>query len=287
MRKIAAFLADCHGNHKLGLLHPDTTLEQIGPHGETLAKQVELTAVQKWLYYEVFQPALLQLQKLASGDPIAAFLVGDLTQGGKYPDELVSTRMADQVVIATEIGGDILDISAVQSLRIALGTPAHNYGEGSTEILAAKMLAQEYPRKDVKAVAHGLADVGGVLVDYAHHGPSAGSHLMVRGNAFRTYCRDVVLRELGRHQRPPDVIVRAHVHDYLRITDVIAANGVEHEVVGILLPPLCGMGEHGRQASRSKHMLTVGVIALEIDGPGRVQVHRFTQTEDLRTRETL
>lgn len=287
MRKVAALLADCHGNHKLGLLHPNTQLEQIGPTGEPILKAVELTAVQQWLYHEVWQPALSQLKRLAGDDPLVGFHVGDLTQGGKYPDQLVSTRLSDQVAIAVDILGDFLDLPTAQTLRIALGTPAHNYGEGSTEILAARMLAQEYVRKDVKAVAHGLAEVNGVLVDYAHHGPSGGAHLMVRGNAFRTYCRDVVLRELGRHQRPPDVIVRAHAHDYLRITDVIALNGEEHEILGILLPPMCGMGEHGRQASRSRHMLTAGLVALEVDGPGRVKVHRLIQTVDLRTKETL
>jgi len=78
-----------------------------------------------------------------------------------------------------------------------------------------------FKNKDIKMCQHGLLDIDGVTIDYAHHGPFPGSRSWLKGNIARYYLRDLMMREIMNGNSPPKLVVRAHYHtpveEYLKI----------------------------------------------------------------------
>jgi len=46
-----------------------------------------------------------------------------------------------------------------------------------------------------------------------------------------------------------------------------------YETTGILLPSLCGITNHGRQATKSKTSITVGVMLIEVSDDGHTVMY--------------
>lgn len=301
MRKIIALLADSHAGHLLGLCNPDWRLQDQDARGRLVERAPRFTAFQEWLWQKHLDN-LKQLQRLAAGDPIVAFHVGDLTHGAKYPHQLSSTRQSDQIELACANLAPILALTNVVALRIVEGTAAHNLGEGTSEILAARLLKERHVGLDVAVLAHSAVRINGVACDIAHHGPSAGSRIDLRGNALRRYVQGRMLEALANHQEPPRLLVRAHFHQYVREVvrfcpdaddeepdepddDVLDAG--EYVTDALILPALCGLSEHGRQATRSLPRITVGMVAVETVDGQMSAAWPFLHTADLRTVEEL
>jgi hypothetical protein len=222
---------------------------------------------------------------LADGDPIFVFHVGDLTQGDTYPHQLVSTRMADQILIAAANMREWVQHDNVDALRLVAGTGSHIFREGSSTVLVSEMLQSD--EVDVGVIGHGLADVRGIKIDYAHHGPSIGIRRWTEGNQLRYYLKSLMLEEITHGDLPPRLVFRAHFHELWRET-VRLRLGNEWLVADIiLLPSYCGMGEYGRQATRSKNVISNGLVAVEIEDGDLVQIHNFERQVDLRTEESL
>ena len=94
------------------------------------------------------------IKKLAKRSPIYVIHNGDLTQGSKYQDELVSTRLSDQIIMATDCLRAIAAIKNVKALRIVSGTPSHDFGEASAAELVADRLANEFKDKSILSTDH-------------------------------------------------------------------------------------------------------------------------------------
>jgi len=99
MRKILVVFSDTHGGHRLGLMNPHVTLYDEDEHGNLTPYTPRSTATQKYLW-KMYRADIRRVKKLAAGDPIVLFHNGDLTQGNRHPAHLVSTRMADPILIA-------------------------------------------------------------------------------------------------------------------------------------------------------------------------------------------
>lgn len=288
MRKIAAFLADMHGGHKLGLLQPDMELYDSDEHGARGIWSPRLTSVQRWIL-EKYRQDLGNLNKLAGRDPVVAFCVGDPIHGHKYPQQLVSTRISDQVEIAAANLRELpRHVPSLTALRVVIGTDAHNMGEGSAEILIVRLLQGALGKDlDIDITAHALVDVAGVSVDLAHHGPGAGNLNWLRGNALRSYVRSLQQIEHALGNDPPRLLVRAHFHNYVHEVVVNQVDGQEWQTEAVILPSYCGMDEYARKATRSQPLLSCGLVAAEIVDGELVKLHAFVHTTDLRTREAL
>ncbi len=163
-RVILAQFADTQGGHRLGLLNPETVLEYEDEEGNTTPYNPGLTASQQFLW-ESYTKHIKEAFYLAKKDPVIVFLVGDPTQGDKYPHEWVSTRKSDQIDIALSNMNPWFQKSNVKTMRLAKGTPAHNFGEGTADILLAKMLPAKHPKGDIRTLDHGLANIGGIKID--------------------------------------------------------------------------------------------------------------------------
>jgi len=281
-RVVVALMSDCHCGHQLGLMAPGTEL--IDDDGNTWTPQ--LTKVQEYLW-ELLQTHKAEVVALAGDDEILVIHNGDATQGNRYPSRWVSERESDQVKIAAQALKPWLDLPNVKTVRIMVGTGAHNYGRGSAEVLLAELLQARYPKASVKAMYHGLFTIAGVTFDVAHHGAYPGSRVWLMGNGPRFYLRSLMEEEMLNGRTPPRIVARGHHHVWRRETVRIEldAGTVESDIINT--PSYTGLTDYAHQAARSPAWVTNGMAAIECVEGRVVGIHRLTATLDVRTRENL
>lgn len=290
MRKLAVFIADSHAGHRLGLMNPAVVLEDYAPDGDVVPYTPAPTAIQRWLW-ETYLQDVKNVLDLAAGCPVLVFWNGDITHGKKHPDQLVTTCAGNQVTIAVANIEPWMEYPNVTTLRFSHGTGSHSMGEGTTTTLVAEQVKLRYPGADVKVVRHGLARIHGdvpgqaVIVDYAHHGPTAGIRQWTNGNQLRYYTKSLLNDCLLRRKQPPDLVVRSHFHTYCQERVRIYGDR-EYVADAVVTPSYCGLSEYAQQASRSGYLTGCGVIAAECED-GLLTLHSFCRIEDLRTAEDL
>ena len=281
-RVVLAVISDTHAGHKYSLMPPGVELFQEASDGDLTPWKPSPTASQRYLW-QVYTAGVDLVRELAGEDDVILIHNGDACQGIKYPQELVSTRLADQTIIALENFKPWFELPTLKAIRIALGTGAHTFGEGSAEIELAYMLKLGHPNFDVKAMHHGAPVVNGCRVDFAHHGPYPGSREWLKGNVARYYLRDIAMREILRGSPPPRLVIRAHYHTPVRET--LYQNG--HTLDLFITPSFQTLTDHAHQAARSPDKISHGVLALEIIDGELAGVHEFYETVDLRHKEEL
>jgi len=285
-RIILAVASDKHGGHKLGLLNPETVLEDEDRKGNLVEWQPQLEPFQQYLW-ELYEKHIEETKKLAGKDEIIVFDNGDLTAGNKYPHEQVSTRIADQFDIAAWNLRPWLDMPNVKTVRITKGTGAHNFGEGSSEIIVQRILKERYPKKDIRTINHGLAKVAGISVDYTHHGPGTGGRNWLKGNNARYYLKSLIQDEIDMGNTPPDLIIRGHFHEYIEEHIVKLFMGKRYKSQLNVIPSYCGIDSYARQITKSTYILQHGMVCYEIvDGKILDTIPMFN-TIDIRTKESL
>lgn len=281
-RRIVVIMSDSHAGHRLGLLAPGVTLHDESENGQLVEYQPEPTAFQSWLW-EQYEGWLGEISAWAAGDEMIVYHNGDLTQGVKFAEQLVTTRQADQVLIAMGNLAPWLELPNVTTFRMIAGTNGHVFGEASSEILAARWLRDKYPGKDIEVMYHSLAEVDGCLLDISHHGPNQSSRVWLSGNMARYYTSDAVMRSLLKGETPVNVYVRSHVHT--PVSEAVTVEG--HEARIVITPPLCGLGDYARKATRSISSISVGLAAIQIIDGEPTKPKMFTKSIDIRTKEIL
>ena len=279
-RRIIVALADTHAGHKLGLCNPQVMLPEEDEQGVVHWVTPPITFVQKWLW-ECYEEDRAAVKELAQGDPITILHNGDLTWGKRYPDGLMTTRIVDQYIIAESNLLPWFLLPNVTTVRLMHGTQSHESGEGSAPIMVAKGLHDM--GRDIKTAQHGLYDVDGVLFDVAHHGPSLGIRHWLRGRTLRYMTQSLMQDCIARGKKPPDVILRAHRHELVWITE----RYMNYTCEAIALPAYCGMTHYAQQATQSAFLLTCGLVALVLEDGQVTGVHPFAREVDLRTAEKL
>jgi hypothetical protein len=281
-----AVASDKHGGHKLGLLNPETILEDEDSKGNLIQWTPTLGSFQEYLW-DLHQKHVEEVKKLAGKSEIVVFDNGDLTAGNKYPHEQVSTRISDQFDIAAWNLRPWLDLKNVKVVRITKGTGAHTFGEGSSEIITQRTLKERYPRKDIRTVYHGLAKVAGVKVDYAHHGPTTGSRNWLKGNEARYYLKSLIEDEIDLGNEPPHLILRGHYHAYIEEYVIKLHRNKRYKVQFNIIPSYCGIDDHARQITKSKSILQHGMVCYEIVDGKILDTYPMFKTIDIRTHEIL
>lgn len=263
-------------------MNPETELYDEKPDGTRKPYRPRMTESQEYLWQN-YEADMQRTIEIADGDPLIVLHNGDASHGKKHPDQLVSTRLSDQIIIARDNLRPWYRYRQLRALRVVAGTPAHNEKEGSTEILIAEQLAAMFQAVDTGVLYHGLLNLDGATVDYAHHGPGPGSRSWLRGNVARFYLRDLMMREIMKGQKPPDLVLRAHFHvpvfEYLEVLGYASRLYVS--------PAECMMSEFAVKVSQSPEEVTTGFTVFEIVGGEVVQDHRFYHSVDVRTKESL
>lgn len=285
-RVILAYATDKHGGHRLGLLNPETVLEYEDRKGNLVEYNPDLLDFQKYLW-ELHEKHIKEIQKLAGKDEIVVFEGGDSTAGNKYPHEQISTRISDQFDIAAWNLRPWCELKNVKIARIAKGTGAHSFGEGTSEVTLQRILKGWYPKKDIRTVYHGLAKIAGLTVDYAHHGPTTGSRNWLKGNEARYYMKSLVQDEIDLGNTPPDLILRGHYHEYVEEYLVKLFQGARYKVQLNIVPSYCGIDDYSRKITKSKYILHLGMVAYEIIDGKILDTYPLFETIDIRTKERL
>lgn len=281
-RTILAVVSDTHGGHRLGLMNPDVLLYEETEDGELEPYTPEPTSSQKYLW-RLYLNGIKATVKLAAGDDIIMIHNGDLTQGHYYKDQLVSTRMADQILIAAANIAPWMKVPGLKMVRLASGTQSHIFGENSATVIVHQLLVAKYNHIDIKSVNHGLMDIAGLQVDYAHHGPYPGSRIWLKGNVARYYLRDLMMRCVMESVAPPGLVLRSHYHEFVK--EYLHIGG--HDSWLVITPSVCMLGDYARQATRSTHKVTMGMLAVELVDGRLIDIHKYTSTVDIRTKEVV
>jgi hypothetical protein len=280
-----AIVSDEHGGHKLGLCNPKTKLEDI-TNGKVTVYSPQISATQEFLW-EVHEWGKDETMKLAGKDDVILIHDGDPTHGKASFLETMGTRMSDQFAIA-EANFDVwMKYKNVKMVRFAAGTGIHEMGESSSSLTIANSLRRSYPEKDIGVVYHGLLDIKGFTIDYAHHGPNAGSRIWLSGNELRYYLRSIMLGEIMEGKRPPHLVVRGHYHTYRREFLEMPSHGKLVDSWAMLLPAFTFKDDHTRKVTKSNSKQTVGMVALEIVNGKLVDSIPFIRTVDIRTQEVV
>lgn len=285
-RCVLVALADLHSGHKLGLCNPDTILWGEDQAGEPVADHPSLSRFQEYTW-EYAQLLTHQAAAFADGDPITIIHNGDLTHGSRYGEGLSYNTVDDQTQIGYHNLEPWFSLPNVIAGRLVLGTAVHTF-DGSSEAIITRHLRAQFPDCDIRTISHSLLTVGGVSFDIAHHGPSPGSKNWTTGNPLRSYLQDLILCELHANRTPPRVVMRAHYHQWIpHETASRWFQGETYSTVGVLLPSMCGLTAHGRQATKSTHMLTLGCVCFEMIDGELARIKPMVRHLDLRTKERI
>lgn len=283
MKAYVVAMFDSHSGHKLGLLNPDTQLIEEGPKGEIKWVPVNLNAYQKYLWEDIYTPAIEVIQRVTEGNLLIMLHGGDLQQGNRFNEQTMTTSEYNQVIISVENLKPLVKLPACKTVRIAAGTGAHDFTEHSGTLFAAHMLRQIYPDKDIAANYQGEATIMKYKIDYAHHGPGEGIRIYLNGNNVRFYLADLMMRCLANNIQPPDLVLRGHVHGD---QDESFHAGLYKSRI-MVLPSMCGLSFHGRKVTKSRFLIPNGFAMFEITDGKMTNIWRFIRTEDVRTREVL
>ena len=178
-------------------------------------------------------------------------------------------------------------IQNVTFVGITVGTGAHNFGEGSAEILVSDRLSAEYKNVTTRVAYHGLLDIMGCKIDFAHHGPHPGSRNWLQGNVARLYLQSLVMDELDAGCKPPDLVLRGHFHTFVKAWYCKRHQEVDYESWLVVMPPMCLPGDWTHQATKSVYRISPGIVAFEFVDGALVGIYPFSKPLDIRTTITL
>lgn len=279
-RAIIVAQSDEHGGHNLGLLNPETKLT----NERGIAYSPIPTETQNMLW-ETREWGRKEIKHLAGNSPIVLFKLGDVNQGMVYD---VDNRLSAQVEIALMNDMPWLKMKNVVKIRIAHGTGSHSFGYGDAEIILAGRMKDKRPDLDVQVMQHGYASVYDCTVDFAHHGPNTGSREWLKGNVALYYLKDIMMRDILRGRKPPNLVLRGHYHSLVEVFNRInGADGKVYRSWLYVLPSLTGANGFAVQVTKSEFEITNGIVAWEIiDGRVR-ESFEFIKTTDIRTKEEL
>lgn len=281
-RSIGVVFTDTHAGLKVALLNPETVLFAEDEAGNLVPWSPSLTASQEYLW-NLYQENVSEAIKIADGAEMIVIHLGDECNGNKYPQMLVTTRMADQVVMADYNARPWFGYAGLKHYRQVVGTQAHNFGEGSSGILLCETLRARYPGVDISPLYHGLLTYGGIGIDYAHHGPFPGSRNWLRGNVARFYLRDLMQRSMVRGEIPPRLVLRGHYHT--PVYELLEESGHTSELY--VLPSYSMFTDHASQATQSMDEISHGLIVFEFEDGKVLREHRLYKKLNIRTKEVI
>lgn len=285
-RAILVVLSDPHGGHRHGLLNPDTVLEETDIEGNLIKDyHPQMTPIQEYIW-EQCTKWTGEVKDIAGSDPIYIIANGDLTAGNKYPQLLVSDRIADQFIIAAANFHPFYALKP-KAVRIIKGTGAHVFNQGTSEIVVSTLLQAAYPAVDTKVMDHGLFTIAGMDVDVSHHGPPPGSRKWLEGNEARYYLRSAMLDEITAGKCPPRIYYRAHYHQSVEETLIVKGNGNRYKSTLIITPSLAFIDNHARQTVRSPSRITHGMSVAEIVDGELLRNIPLERTIDIRSKEVF
>ena len=270
-------LSDTHCGHKLGLINPETVL-----FDESNGKEWKpsLTGFQYFLW-ELFEESIEKLRELSKNKEIVIIILGDITHGNKHPEQLISNRIADQSLIVQQMLKPLIELKNIKAIRMVFGTGSHDFGEGTSMLILKSQIEPLLKKTDIRVITHGLLNIKGKLIDYAHHGPGIGIRNWLNGNEARFYLRNIL------YSHKPDLVLRGHVHGFAHESIYwMDENSLRKSSITIL-PSMCGMSEFAKQSGRSPMMLFNGTMLYNISDKEISDPIPVMRISDVRIKEEI
>ena len=269
MRRFLVWFADSHAGSVYGLCNPDAWLSD----GDRDPYHPALTSGQR-LYWDWMLEFIEKVKSVTGKQRVDVMHGGDICQGTKHLDGLMSTRMGDHIAIAAANMAPWMALPNAKSLTLFSGTGAHDFGEGSAEETVAKVLG-----KKVRMSHHELIDIDGLLVDAAHHGPGAGKRDWLKGNVARFYLQSAIQMD----NPPANIYLRGHVHDSIWVSLFY-----HHKMYHLFVAPSWQLpGGYVEQQGQSPSAAVAGGWILEITDGRMTNAYEVPFEFPLRKRVTL
>jgi hypothetical protein len=276
-------LSDTHCGHKLGLINPETIL-----FDESNGKEWKpsLTGFQYFLW-ELYEEAIEKLKEFSKQKEIVIIILGDITHGNKYPEQLISNRIADQISIIQQSLKPLLALKNIKAIRLVFGTGSHDFGEGSSMLILKELITASPKKISIEVITHGLLNIAGKRIDYAHHGPGLGVRDWLRGNEARFYLKDIIYKDTKTNGIVPDLVLRGHVHGFTHESLYWIENDRMRKSSITILPSMCGMSEFAKQGGRSPSILSNGMVMYEITDVSISDPIPLIKVSDVRIKEEI
>ena len=139
----------------------------------------------------------------------AIIVNGEFCEGEHHAAQQISGQAEVMESMAIELMRK--HVSKVDKLYVVRGSQAHSKQQGMADETVARELGAARNASGWRSDYRWRIEVGGVLLDVAHH-ISGGGVPWTAGNNVRRALMTTVLRAAERGERAPDIMLRAHVH---------------------------------------------------------------------------
>lgn len=248
-------VSDTHVGSKLGLSLPEITLDD-GNKISSNSLQSEM-----WRFWD--KDLWPYIHKRAKTRKTIVVVNGDVTDGNHHgTTQIWSNDPLEQIQVAAQI---FAPIASKYPVYVTRGTAAHVLAAAAADEQFAREIGAQTPKgegRTVRSSYHLKMDFQGVLFDIAHHGPNPGARMWTFGNTLRGYARTIILDALVTRNRPPDCIVRSHVHKRVHET----THDYSHRCEAITTPAMQWTTEYGHMVASHESIADVGAAIISIDG---------------------
>jgi hypothetical protein len=246
-------VADAHIGSTIGLAPKKIELDDGAIVGQNSLQEIV------WDFWSnEFWPLV---HKEAKKRDTAVVLNGDLVDGPAHHGVTAqwSSQILDQINVAAEIFAPIANKYPVYVTR---GTAAHVLASGAADEQIAKEIGAQSPSgRNTRSSYHLKLNFHNVLFDFAHHGPGPGNRVWTYGSQLRGYAKTIIFDALIRHVRPPDVIVRSHVHH--RVWETI--RDYSHKCEALITPAWQLKTDFAHRVVSHEDIADIGGIIVSID----------------------
>jgi hypothetical protein len=238
-------ISDPHFNSSVAVCPPVFELSDRDSH--------RASPVQRWIHDH-----WLEFCDIAVAKPNPVILWTGDTVDGDYKNrtyQIISRNPRDIKLGFAEL------VKPLKNLKMLFtkGTPAHVGRSGEMETQIADDLKS--PIQDAWYL-----DVEGVRMEIAHHS-SVGGLPWTRPNAIIRYAAKALFSYAERGEKPPDIIIRGHVHKW-------ADSEHAYRAVRALIAPAWTAGGEYSEGKYPGDMADIGSYFIECDG-GKYEVSRY------------
>ena len=198
-------LSDTHIGSSIGLCPLAFSDVDEGP-------AITANVPQKWLHSQWRDLIEVWWPGVAGSDPWTLVLCGDLLEGIHHNSiQVVSQDPAVHARMAVEVLGELVDLPGCQAVYVVRGTECH-VGTLETDI-SYQLGGIEDQATGSPVHDHLMISIAGCLCSFQHH-ISTSTKSWSGGNALQSAIVDEGYRCAAAGIRMPDVIVRAHRHQF-------------------------------------------------------------------------
>lgn len=191
-------------------LHVGSTVALCPPGGIALEDGGRYTpnVAQVWIWDQWIRYRDILAGYRRGGWKIVLLVNGEFIDGLHHESSQLAAN-SPEIMAAAAVEVMMPMVNTCDALYVTRGTEAHSgHGAASDFAIARELGAVRDPDSGQCAAYQWRIDVGGVVVDAAHH-VTGGSRMTTRGNNIRAEMQDAILAGC-----PPDIMIRSHVHTY-------------------------------------------------------------------------